>query len=276
MCATTLTNPTAVAAVEGIIQACRAAGRHVQTTTTFFDPREEQDHLELFLQERVAGVLSFPSGGPADGYLRLQQAGAPVVLLNRRVPGLAAPLVRHDFAGGYALAVGRLASRGHRRIGAILHMNSSGTLAEQAVAWNAAFERLGLAPAPDLIRLVPAAPQTEAIHQAIGDLLSAEHPPTALFAGTALATLVALRLIEAAATPERRSVALVGTGDRRWELLFPRTVPFVCLDSFGLGTTAADILNDLIDSGRDVRSDAEAVMAVRFVDAMDKEARSLV
>jgi hypothetical protein len=60
---------------------------------------------------------------------------------------------------------------------------------------------------------------------------------------------------------------LVGTGDRRWELLFPPNVPFVCLDSFGLGTTAADILNDLIDGGRDVRSDAETPIAVSFVDA---------
>lgn len=262
VCATTLNNPTAVAAVEGIIQACRAVNRHVQTTTTFSDPHEEHGQLELFLQERLAGVISFPSGAAADGYLRLQQAGAPVVLLNRPVPDLAAPLVRHDFAGGYALAVEWLARRGHRRIGAILPVNS-GPWAEQTAAWNAAFERLGLESVPDLVRHVPPAPQTAVAHRAMSDLLSSGRPPTALYAATAMNTLIALRLIAS----EQRDVALVGTGDQRWELLFPPTVPFVCLDSFGLGTRAADILNDLIDGKRDARSDAEAVIGVRFVDA---------
>ena len=65
----------------------------------------------------------------------------------------------------------------------------------------------------------------------------------------------------------RQHVALVGTGDRRWELLFPPEVPFLCLDSFGLGTNAADLLNDLIDGKDDPRREVETVMPARFVDA---------
>lgn len=270
VCATALNNPTAVAAVEGIIRACRAVNRQVQTTTTFADPAEEQGYLALFLQERVAGVISFPSGAPAGAYQRLQQTGAPVVLLNRRVPGLVAPLVRHDFAGGYALAVEHLAAGGHRRIGAILPPNWR-LWAEQTVAWNHAFERLGLRPAPDLVCHVGAAAPTAAVHALVRELLARDDPPTALFAATAMSTLVGLRAIQAADAPIGRDVALVGTGDRRWELLFPPDVPFVCLDSFGLGTTAATILNHLIDGGGDVPPDAEITIAVEFVDATTGE-----
>ena len=265
VCATTFNNPTAVAAVEGIIRACRVVNRHVQTTTTFSDAGDEEVYLDLFLRERVAGVISFPSGAPAAAYQRLQQRESPVVLLNRRVPGLVAPVVRHDFAGGYAQALEWLAARGHRRIGALLPRDLS-HWAELAVAWSAAFERLGLEPQPDLVRHVGPAPTTEDTHQVVSELLTRPAPPTALFAATAVSTLVALRAIQTATQPSLHNVALVGTGDRRWELLFPPTVPFVCLDSFGLGTTAANILNDLIDGNRDVQSDAEVPIAVSFVD----------
>ena len=43
-------------------------------------------------------------------------------------------------------------------------------------------------------------------------------------------------------------------------------MPFVCLDSFGLGTTAANILNDLIDGNGYVQYDPEIPIAVNFVD----------
>ncbi len=269
VCATTLNNPTATTAIEGIIQACRAENRQVQVTTTFSDPRMEHSQLQLFLQERVAGVISFPSGAPADGYLRLQAAGAPVVLLNRRVPGLTAPLIRHDFAAGYAMAVERLAARGHRRIGAILS-RSFADRAEQIAAWHAAFERFGLEPRPDLVCDVASAPDAALTHRAIAALLDQEHPPTAVYAGTAMTTLIALRLIQTAGAPERRKITLVGTGDLRWELLFPPTVAFVCLDSYGLGKTAATLINGLIDGVRDVRSDQETVIGVRFVEPAER------
>jgi DNA-binding LacI/PurR family transcriptional regulator len=104
------------------------------------------------------------------------------------------------------------------------------------------------------------------MHRVVSEILVQPHPPTAIFAATAVSTLVALRALQTATRPATRGVALVGTGDRRWELLFPPTVPFVCLDSFGLGTTAADILNDLIDGSGNVQSDAEVPIAVSFVD----------
>lgn len=269
VCATSLNNPTAVAAVEGIIRACRAANRHVQTTTTFSDPAEEQAHLDLFLQERVAGVISFPTGAPADGYRRLQQSGTPVVLLNRRVSGLVAPLISHDFASGYALALANLTTRGHRRIGAILPPNH-GVWADHTVAWNAACVRYGLEPMPELVCHSSASTPTDSTHTTIRELLERDDPPTALFVATAMSTLVALRVIQSASLSHGRTVALVGTGDRRWELLFPANLPFVCLDSFGLGAAAAEILNATIDGARPLESDVETVIDVDFVDAAER------
>jgi DNA-binding LacI/PurR family transcriptional regulator len=264
VCVTTLDNPSAVATVDGIIQACRARNRQVQTTTTSFGPLEEGSQLQLFRQERLAGVISFPSGAPAEGYLRLQRAGTPVVVLNRRVPGLV--------AGRAARLRGRV--RGGR--GAPRRPSAPSDCRHPAGGHGTRRRlrpRLGGHPrAPEALggpRARPArSPVAPGARHAPGHSRPAGEraSPTALFTATAVATLIAMRVIGSDHGPGGHRVALVGTGDERWELLFPPRVPFLCLSSFSLGHEAAEILNELIDGGRDVGVDRETVIGTRFVD----------
>jgi DNA-binding LacI/PurR family transcriptional regulator len=266
VCATTFNNPTWVATLEGIMLACRAVNRQVQTVTTFSDPVEEQRYMDLFLQERVAGVISYSSGAPAEAYEQIQRNGSPVVIVNRPVQGLRAPLVEHDFPGGFARVVQHFAGRGHRRIGAVLPFRSAYWGGHEA-NWHAAFERLGLEPMPHLVRHIDATLQTDVIHGVVSELIALPEPPTAIYTAGVMSTLVALRLIRLSDSPAVRAIALVGTGDRRWELLYPPSLPFVCLDSHRLGTVAAGILNDLIDGKGDSYESAATKVAVDFVEA---------
>ncbi|MHB1415825.1 MAG: LacI family DNA-binding transcriptional regulator [Chloroflexota bacterium] len=272
LCATTISNPTVISAVEGIIGVCRSVDRQVQLTATFWDAAEEIRHLQLFLQERMAGVISYPSGAPAEYYLQLQRAGTPVVLINRGVPGLVAPIVRYDFAGGYAKVVASLAERGHRRIGVVLP--GSGVERQyHAGLWRAAFERAGLTPADDLVRQGPVDLVTaegyssHGAYVAVRDLLESSSRPTALLAGSVTFTLAAIRAIDDAGLRVPDDVALVGTGDQRWELLFTPRIPLLCLDSFSLGTQAAEILNDLIDNPEKVQVGSEVLVSVSLENA---------
>ncbi|MCC7372931.1 MAG: LacI family DNA-binding transcriptional regulator [Chloroflexi bacterium] len=269
VCATTFNNPTWVATLEGIMLACRAVNRQVQTVTTFSDPAEEQIYMDLFLQERVAGVISYSAGAPLDAYEQIQRAGAPVVVVNRPVPGLRAPLIEHDFPGGFASALRYLADRGHRRIGAVLPYRSAYWGGHEA-NWNGAFERLGIEPMPHLVRHIDATLQTDVIHCVVSELLALPEPPTAIYTAGAMSTLVAMRLIQFADDAAVRDIELVGTGDRRWEFLYPPSLPFVCLDSYGLGTVAAGMLNDLIDGKGDMYQDSVTRVAVSFVDATSR------
>jgi DNA-binding LacI/PurR family transcriptional regulator len=269
VCATTFNNPTWVATLEGIMLACRAANRQVQTVSTFSDPAQEQSYMDLFLQERVAGVISYSSGAPAEAYEQIQRNGTPVLIVNRPVEGLCAPLVEHDFPGGFARAVQYFTERGHRRIGAVLPYRSAYWGGHEA-NWNGAFERLGLEPMPHLVRHIDATLQTDVIHSVVSELLALPEPPTAIYTAGAMSTLVALRLIRLADSPAVRAISLVGTGDRRWELLYPPSLPFVCLDSQRLGTVAAGILNDLIDGKGDIYANTVTKIAVSFVDATDR------
>ena len=270
VCAVTLGNPTVISAVEGIIQFSRAAHRHVQVTTTFWDPAEEESQLRLFLQERVAGVISFPSGVPAERYAELQRAGIPVVLINRAVPGLAAPVVRHDFAGGYAKVVEHLVRRGHHRIAAVLPGNEVDR-AWHAQAWQAAFLRLGLQAPTDLVYQVrsdalsdrPTAVE-EGVYAAVRELLALPRPPSAFFAGSVTMTLAAIRAIDDVGLRVPGDIALVGTGDQRWGLLFTPRIPSLCLDSFSLGSRAAELVSSLIDDPRSVNLSLDVAVELRL------------
>lgn len=282
LCATTLSNPTVVSTVEGIIHFCRAAHRQVQVTTTFWDPAEEESQLRLFLQEHVAGVISFPSGASVERYAELQRAGIAVVVINRPVPGLAAPVVRHDFAGGYAKVVEALARRGHRRIGAVL----PGNVVDRDLhsrAWQAAFRRLGLQAPLALVRQSPSGLVAEGptaaeedVYAAAHELLSLPEPPTALFTASVTMTLAAIRAIDDAGLRVPADLALVGTGDQRWGLLFTPRIPSLCLDSFSLGTRAAELVSRLIEDSRSIEPERDVAVETRLenVDLLGANARA--
>lgn len=84
----------------------------------------EDEYVEMLLERSVAGII-FVSGMHADTtadparYRRLVSRGLPIVLVNGYLAGVGAPFVSPDEEAAAELAVGHLASLGHRRIGMI-------------------------------------------------------------------------------------------------------------------------------------------------------------
>lgn len=267
VCCTTLSNLTAMSSVEGISETLEGFGRHAQIAWTRWDPDRERGALELFLEERVAGVLSFPTQSERDAYLRLHEAGIPTVLFNRTVPGVPAPVVRHDFAGGYRYAVEALAAGGHRRIAALLasHHGKDGAqvLTGHSIAWSAALERVGLEPRPGWHLPGGDTLELPRLRRELGALFAGRDRPTALFCGLVPATLGALRVLGELGLRVPDDVALVGTADQQWRPLIPDDVPVVVLDSYQLGATAAQLLEDAVVTGR-VTGDTEVVVGVEL------------
>ena len=77
----------------------------------------EESYLELFLEQRVSGVLVSPATDGQASLDRLAASGVPVVLVDREAPASSALLsvAVDDVEGGY-LAVSHLLARGRRRI----------------------------------------------------------------------------------------------------------------------------------------------------------------
>lgn len=257
-------NPTALSAVDGILEGCRAAGRQVHVAISAWDPEQERGHLDQFYQERVAGVISYPVGADIESYRRLQSAGIPVVLLHKKVPNLKAPVVRHDHAVGYALAIAHLAQRGHRRIG-VLMPGSPVSRSEHARAWRKAMMSAGLEPAPDLMVHAGLETGDGSAEAARIDLLRRTDRPTAIVAPWFAATLLAIRLAHEAGLRIGHDVDVIGGGDPRWGYLVTPPMPLLRVDAFRLGLAATDLLNARIENPDLTPAAPEVIVPIELV-----------
>lgn len=76
----------------------------------------ERAYLELFEEQRVAGVLITPLGDDLDRLARLRDRGTPTVLVDRQTDDASFSSVAVDDVAGGRLAVEHLVSLGRRRI----------------------------------------------------------------------------------------------------------------------------------------------------------------
>ncbi|CAN5563274.1 LacI family DNA-binding transcriptional regulator [soil metagenome] len=114
-----LTNPFYAPIVEGAEQRASESGYMVVIVRELDRAAQDGDELSferLVHQHRVDGLL-VASGRVDDAVLRgLAAEDPPLVIVNRRVPGVAGYVVVDDRAGAY-VATGHLLALGHRRLG---------------------------------------------------------------------------------------------------------------------------------------------------------------
>ncbi|MFT4122967.1 MAG: LacI family DNA-binding transcriptional regulator [Microbacteriaceae bacterium] len=109
-------NPFFTDVARGAEEAADAAGYAVLLGNSDQEPHRETGYLDLFDQQRVAGVLISPLGDVSERLGRLRAHGIPAVLVDRdgSDAGLCSASV-DDVAGG-RLAVEHLLEQGRRRI----------------------------------------------------------------------------------------------------------------------------------------------------------------
>jgi len=202
------TEPSVVERLRGATRRLAAAGYQV----TLLDV-ERPEHRETALRSlsakgRVDGVLvvSLP---PTSAQLeRLEAAGIPVALVDRRADG--APGVSIDDEAGGRLATRHLLGLGHTRIAFVGDIEGGpfGFTSSEARrrGYEAALREAGTAPRRKLLRRGPH--RRDAARAATHELLALPEPPTAVFAAS---DHQALGVLEAAASagvavPERLSV----------------------------------------------------------------------
>jgi LacI family transcriptional regulator len=106
------------AVLRGLTDTARAAGFEVLVSNTDNDADIEARSLELLAEQRVDGIVIAPVFQPEPTALvRLANEGMPIVLLDRRMPGLEdLPLVSVDHVDATEQAINALLADGHRRI----------------------------------------------------------------------------------------------------------------------------------------------------------------
>jgi LacI family transcriptional regulator len=202
------TEPSVVERLRGVTRRLASSGYQV----TLFDvERPEQGDAalrSLSVKGRVDGLLVVSLPPTATQLERLEAAGVPVVLVDRRLEGATA-VFTDDEAGG-RLATEHLLRLGHERVAFVGDTENGpfGFTSSEARrrGYEAALRDAGVAVHPEYLRRGPH--RRDAARVAAGELLGLAVPPTAIFAAS---DHQALGVLEAATmagvdVPERLSV----------------------------------------------------------------------
>jgi LacI family transcriptional regulator len=208
------------------------------------DPERERAHLAEMLLQGVDGVNILPVG--ADGTsLEPYLTSMPMVLLDRRLPGVDLDLAIADNRLGSELAVRHLAELGHTRV-AIIGTHHKTLNDERIGGFLSTLVALGIPVRPEYVRRGSDARQHSGYEQTL-HLLHLAEPPTAILAANHLLTLGAMLAIRDSGLRAPTDVSLVGFDETPWSRLLAPSLTTVDQPAAKLGAAAANLLVDRID-----------------------------
>jgi LacI family transcriptional regulator len=208
----------------------------------------ESAYLDLFLEQRVNGVLVTPVADDLAPLERLQSGGVPVILVDREVPDTDFGSVAVDDVEGGHLAVAHLTESGRRRIAYI-----GGPRSIRQVADRLEGARRAVAECPGATLEVIEVPSLTVLHgREAGETIIARDPadrPDAVFAANdllAVGALQAFTLINGVRVPE--DIALIGYDDIDFASATVVPLSSIRQPAHLIGYTAVDLLlKDLAD-----------------------------
>ncbi len=232
-------NPFFNQVVRAVEDAALPHGFAVFLCNTDENSEREALYLELLFDEQVAGVILTPAHAEAEAYRTFLQIGIPLVVIDREVQGLGVDTVVSDNQEASRVAVSQLLGEGHTRIGAILSDLSISTGQQRFAGYRQALKGANIMFQPELA--VFGKPVEAEGYRLTQALLERPEPPTALFTGSKLLTLGALRYLfeHNLAIPE--TVALAAFDALEWLPNLPRILS-VTQPAYDIGQQAAELL----------------------------------
>lgn len=237
-----LANPFYSAIAHAVEQYAHDRGHALLIGSCEEDPARERALVSRMLRW-IDALLIVPASDDHRYLMPEQQAGTPLVFIDRPPRGIDADTVLVDNVGGARRAVAHLIAQGHRRIGFVGESPQRYTAAQRLAGYRDALTDAAIPYDPALIAVSDGDPE-----RATRSLLTAAEPPTALFCADNRHTVGALRALRATTDP----VALVGFDDFELAELLPVPVSVVRFDVAALGTTAAELAYARVEGGGDL------------------------
>ncbi|MBW7881095.1 MAG: LacI family DNA-binding transcriptional regulator [Caldilineaceae bacterium] len=233
-------NPFFTSIVRAVEDVAQRSGYSVLLCNSDEDTAKEMMYIELMLAEHVAGIIVSPTDSESDMYLRLLEAGVPVVAIDRRVESVEIDTVINDNVAAARRIVEHLIDNGHRRIGAVIGVMQASTGYERYRGYRAALEAHGLPVDENLVRV--GMPRSHIGYTLTKELLALENPPTAIFTGNNLLTVGALRAIDELGLCIPDNVALAAFDEMEWMFLIKPAITVVAQPTYEMGRSAAELL----------------------------------
>lgn len=239
----------------GLVRAIQDLAYEQRHVVFLCNTDEDADKAELCVDlmqaEGVAGVIVSPVREADDPCRRLAESGVPMVVTDRRLPGVDVDTVLVDNVGATRELVGHVIADGHRRIGAVLGSTAVTTGRERREGYLQALAEHGLPLVPELVRVGPASEANRAAagYRMTEELLDLAEPPTAMLTGTNLLTVGALKAIQGRGLRIPEDVGLVAFDEIDWMSLVRPALTVAAQPTAELGRTAATLLLRRIDDG---------------------------
>jgi len=235
-----LANPFYSSIAHAVEQYAHERGHALLIGSCEEDPARERA-LVLRMLRSIDALLIVPAGDDHRYLMPEQQAGTPMVFIDRPPRGIDADSVLADNEGGARRGAAHLIAHGHRRIGFLGESADRYTAAQRRAGYRAALEDAGIGYDDALVGVSAGDPEGAA-----RALLAGPARPTALFCADNRHTVGALRAVRAATEP----VALLGFDDFELAELLPVPVSVVRFDVMALGAAAARLAYGRVDGER--------------------------
>lgn len=240
-----IANPLLAEIVQGGETTLREAGYSMLLTNSENDPRRDADHVALFEQRRVDGLmLSLASEDNPALVGLLAELDTPVVLIDRELPDdTSASAVLSDHRTGMRAAVEHLLDLGHRRIGLILGQPMRPTR-ERRLGLQDAYASRSL---PATYTVVEGMLAPNHGRDATRRLLAEAEPPTAIVAGGNQLLIGALRELRERGVDVGRDISLVSCDEISVTELYAPPIAVIRRDTREIGRQAALLMLRLMN-----------------------------
>ena len=249
-----IAHPYWSAVLSGVEEACQRANYSVIVSSAGDRADVENRYLEMFLTQRVDGILLNPAQAGPEIVAVWSGLQVPVVTLDRTLPGLPFALVAMDNARGMRLAMEHVLALGHRRVGFVSWPVGRFTNRQERLqGYAAALADAGIGVDSGLIRFA-AEGWSDGVAQTL-DLLDTPEPPTAILSATSMLNLQVLAAIKRRGLRVPDDVSVVGYDDSPWDPLLDPPLTTVATPARELGIAAVEQLIGMVDGsaalGRD-------------------------
>ncbi len=260
-----IANPFFTAVARGVEDEINQYGYHTIFCNTDEAPQREDEYLRLLFARQIDGLIIAPTGVPSERLNRMAAAEIPIVLLDRQMPGLNAPLVNVDNQRGAYEATRYLIELGHRRIAVLMGLETISTQLDRFNGYKQAMEDAGLGVDDSLVvhadprfstnqlnRIVPPPifltnnQMTPAAFYALQALLDLKDRPSAIFVANNQMTLGTLHALNQRGLCCPNDISLISFDDHDWAPLFSPPLTVVRQPTYELGKTAASLLIKLM------------------------------
>ncbi len=235
--------------VRGFTDAVREHGFDAVLVNTDEGLESERSAIRVLLERRVDGLIVAPVSMRDGRHLReARDAGARIVLVDRRIPRSGLDTVIVDGVAAAREAVEHFLALGHRRIGLVTgngigvgvgedeEQDPASTSVDRLTGYREALEAAGLPFDPDLVR--PGDFHLGAARARTADLLRGADRPTAVLATDSVLALGAFLAVRDVGLSCPQDVSLAGFDDPPWTSVVQPPLSVMDQPAYELGATA--------------------------------------